>query len=342
MGAGRPVHAPQSLSLSGDSGIVDYVPDDLTITVRAGTTVEEIAAATRANNQWLPLDPAAAAEATIGATIATASSGPLAHSFGFARDFVLGLEMVTGKGDIVKTGGRVVKNVAGFDLMRLNCGAWGTLGAITQASLRLYGIPQMDRTFALTVPPGINATRSFLDALRNAPLAALAMEGIHGTLAAALGLPDAHTVLARLAGNPKLVDAQLAILGAVGVTTEVDTDVWTRLRDVGREPADASVRISGLPSDIASLWESGRALLESSECGYLQSTFSRGIVRVTLRGLIDGARIPATSTSQRMSYEVLPREVWATVSPSVTSDPLSRSVKRAFDPHNLLNPGILG
>src|SRR6266540_1546106 len=133
MSAGRPSPATQSLSLADDSGIVDYVADDLTITVRGGTPFEQIQKATRANNQWLPLDPFGGDEGTIGATIATASSGPLSHGYGLARDFILGIEFVTGRGDVVRAGGRVVKNVAGFDLMRLLCGSWGTLGVITEA-----------------------------------------------------------------------------------------------------------------------------------------------------------------------------------------------------------------
>ena len=100
---------------------------DLTLTARAGTTLANIARATAAEGQWLALDPHGSASGTLGATIATASAGPLAHAFGTPRDNVLGIEAVTGTGEIVRAGGRVVKNVAGFDLTRLFTGAWGTL-----------------------------------------------------------------------------------------------------------------------------------------------------------------------------------------------------------------------
>jgi glycolate oxidase FAD binding subunit len=86
---------------------------------------------TPAERQWLALDAFGSPEGTLGATVATASAGPLAHAFGTPRDNVLGLEFVTGEGEVVRGGGRVVKNVAGFDLVRLLTGAWGTLGAIT-------------------------------------------------------------------------------------------------------------------------------------------------------------------------------------------------------------------
>src|SRR5205085_2072238 len=107
--ANRPVRAEATLVTSGLSGIIEYEPGDLTLTARAGTTLEEIARATAAHGQWLTLDPHGdSTRATIGATIATASAGPLAHHFGTPRDVTLGIEFVTGAGDVVRGGGRVV------------------------------------------------------------------------------------------------------------------------------------------------------------------------------------------------------------------------------------------
>ncbi|MGI8510725.1 MAG: FAD-binding oxidoreductase [Gemmatimonadaceae bacterium] len=135
--AGHRVTATRQLSLAEDSGIVAYTPGDLTITVRAGTTIGEISEALRSHEQWLALDPAGGPDGTIGATVATCSYGPSAALFGTPRDQVLGITAVTGNGDIIKPGGRVVKNVAGFDLTRLMIGAWGTLGVITEVTLRV-------------------------------------------------------------------------------------------------------------------------------------------------------------------------------------------------------------
>jgi glycolate oxidase FAD binding subunit len=98
--AGRPVRAAGSLSTRELAGIVDYVPGDLTLTARAGTALGEIRAATAAHNQWLALDPLGRDDGSIGATVATASAGPLATHFGTPRDLVLGLEYVTGSGTI--------------------------------------------------------------------------------------------------------------------------------------------------------------------------------------------------------------------------------------------------
>jgi glycolate oxidase FAD binding subunit len=135
--AGSPVSASQQLLLADDRGVVAYVPDDLTITVRAGSTLRELAATLGAHDQWIALDPEGGADVTIGATVATCSYGPAAALFGTPRDQVLGMTVVLGTGEVIHVGGRVVKNVAGFDLTRLMIGAWGTLGVITEVTLRV-------------------------------------------------------------------------------------------------------------------------------------------------------------------------------------------------------------
>jgi glycolate oxidase FAD binding subunit len=139
--------AKRTLSLADDRGIVEYNPNDLTLTVRAGTSLAEIDRTLEAHQQWLPLDPAGERNGTIGATVATCSYGPLAALFGTPRDLVLGLTVVTGDGTVIRPGGRVVKNVAGFDLTRLMIGAWGTLGVITQITLRVMARSQSTDAF---------------------------------------------------------------------------------------------------------------------------------------------------------------------------------------------------
>lgn len=137
LAAGSPVVADTRLSLQDDSGIVAYVPDDLTVTARAGTTLRELSETLATHNQWIALDPEGEHEATLGATVATCSYGPAAALFGTPRDQVLGMTVILGTGDVIRAGGRVVKNVAGFDLTRLMIGAWGTLGVITEITLRV-------------------------------------------------------------------------------------------------------------------------------------------------------------------------------------------------------------
>jgi len=135
--AGAPVSSTAQLTLSEDSGVVAYVPDDLTVTARAGTTLRDLGDTLGTHNQWIALDPEGVPDVTIGATVATCSFGPAAALFGTARDQVLGMSVVLGTGELIRIGGRVVKNVAGFDLTRLMIGAWGTLGVITEITFRV-------------------------------------------------------------------------------------------------------------------------------------------------------------------------------------------------------------
>jgi len=123
---------------------VEHHPDDLLATVQAGTTLADLNATLGEAGQWWPLDPLGGG--TLGATIAAAADGPLAATYGAPRDLVLGLTLALADGRIVKAGGRVVKNVAGYDLVKLYTGSWGTLGVIVEANLRLHALPHADVT----------------------------------------------------------------------------------------------------------------------------------------------------------------------------------------------------
>ncbi|OYV65412.1 MAG: hypothetical protein B7Z72_12300, partial [Gemmatimonadetes bacterium 21-71-4] len=230
--ANRPVTADALLSVTECTGIVDYVPGDLTLTARAGTPLADITRATRAHGQWLALDPYGGDAGSIGATVATASAGPHATAFGTPRDLLLGVEFVTGMGDIVRGGGRVVKNVAGFDLVRLTAGAWGTLGVITEVTVRLRALPDAHETLALGAADEPAAFDALATGLRGLATVPFACELVSGTLAARLGLPGAPTLLVRIAGNAESLRAQrdgLARLGA-GAFRQVDDAVWPALR----------------------------------------------------------------------------------------------------------------
>jgi len=129
------------LDMRGVAGIVEYQAADLTVTVEAGMTLEHLQNVLGEHGQWLPLDPPCAPEATVGGILATNASGPTRHSKGTARDLVIGMQFVTAEGDLVKSGGRVVKNVAGYDLGKLQIGALGTLGVITQVTFKVSPLP---------------------------------------------------------------------------------------------------------------------------------------------------------------------------------------------------------
>jgi glycolate oxidase FAD binding subunit len=352
LSAGRPVKAHRTLSLRDDSGVVSYVPGDLTLTVRAGTTLAEIERITADNDQWLPLDPFGSDDGTIGATIATASAGPLATSFGLPRDLLLGLEFVNGRGEIVRAGGKVVKNVAGFDLSRLITGSWGTLGVITEVTVRLYARPKVDRTFAVSLGRGQKSTTELLRAVATAPLAPFALEVLNGAAAFSLGFGDNPTLLVRFGGNAPVVDIQLKAFSQLGRTEEVEQSTWAAFREMDGDAASV-IRISTLPTRF--LGAAPSILADTEPRIVISISPRRGVMRLATRG--DGDRDTTTVADAGMSldfpgdgqgatttviFEKLPAEVWSVVSPSIVSDPLSRGIKKAYDPHNVLNPGILG
>ena len=117
--------------------LLDHEPGDLTATVEAGMTVRAFQTALGSRGQWLSLDPADAERATVGGVLATNACGPRRHLYGTARDVLIGVTVVTADGSIVKGGGKVVKNVAGYDLPKLFIGSYGTLGVIVEATVKL-------------------------------------------------------------------------------------------------------------------------------------------------------------------------------------------------------------
>lgn len=236
--AGHPVRASLQLSTAALSGVREYVPQDLTISVGAGTTLAELNTLTAAHNQWCPLLPWGDDQATVAAVIATATAGPFAAALGRPRDLVLGLECVDGQGRIIRAGGRVVKNVAGFDLTRLMTGAWGTLGVITELHLRLRARPAVDESFTLSGAPA-DAVREFLRGPL-APMGALQIPGSEGTRTPASERNDESTWLLRLGGNAAFVNASRSALTALGSLTPEDPDVWIRVRREHAPPERAT------------------------------------------------------------------------------------------------------
>lgn len=232
---GAPVHASAAaLHLDAFSGIIEYEPGDLTITVGAATTIAELDAVTAANGQWCPLAPWGGDDGSVGATIATTTAGPYVHAHGTPRDLVLGLECVDGTGKVLTPGGKVVKNVAGFDLVRLMTGAWGSLGALTRVSLRLRAKPACDETWFLAADPARGAV--IHRALWRSPTPPVACEMME------------RGVLIRLAGNSAFVAAARRAVQSHGDARQRDASEWSVLRQAPRpaptrRPISADVRM---------------------------------------------------------------------------------------------------
>lgn len=338
--AGSPVDASETISTAALNGILEYVPGDLTLTAGAGTPLRVIADATRRENQWLALDPLGSDEGTIGATFATASFGPLASGFGTPRDLALGIEFVTGRGDLARAGGRVVKNVAGFDLTRLMTGAWGTLGIITEITVRLHARPERD--ISVVLPLGQKLPSEVNHFLREWPFAPIACEVINAQLASATGASSDAAILLRLAGNADSVAAQVESLRGFGDFEEMDAETWTRLRRAW--DTKWTFRVSRKRSEMDQVWSSAAGIAEELPGALISASPSRGIARCALppeRGSTNQlAALFASVPHIARTYERLPPDMWSHL-PRHASNPLAQRIRAAFDPHSLLNPGIL-
>ena len=240
----------------------------------------------------------------------------------------------------MRAGGRVVKNVAGFDLTRLFTGAWGTLAVITEATVRLRALPERDQTITLALPSS-GEMEAWLTKLRALPFTPLALELLNAPLASALGVGDRALLLGRLGGNDDSMREQLRALGTLGEMRPAPMHAWSALAEI--EPLGAAVvRVSAPPSRLHVLW----ARLSAADQGSLvHAAVARGIVRSIHSA---NAHAPLTAWLDLISqsegthiFERLPASEWSRI-PSRVNDPLSRAVRRAFDPQRILNPGILG
>lgn len=342
--AGRPVTALTTLSVLPLTGIVEYVPGDLTITAWAGTSLAELDQTTAEHGQWLALDPLGARTGTLGATVATGSWGPLAASFGTPRDVVLGVQCVTGDGDVVHGGARVVKHVAGFDLVRLVTGAWGTLGILTMLTLRLRARAPVDATFAVSV--GAASVRDWVGQYRAASVSALAAELLSGPTAAALGVGHEAVALVRVSGNDEAVAAQERALRNLGEVRPVAGSAWAALAASDPPAPTVALRLSHRPAHIGQVWEAALELARDVPDSTVHATLDRGVARVVLpriaeHELLQRLERPADFACTRV-FEVLPLHLWPRLAPCAAADPLSRRIRAAFDPDHRLNPGILG
>lgn len=342
--AGRPITCDATVSVRGDRGIVQYEPGDLTLTARAGTPIGELKAAAKENGQWLPLDPWGGDEGTLGATLSTATAGPHAVSMGLPRDVVLGMEFVTGGGDVVRCGGKVVKNVAGFDLTRLVVGSWGTLGVITEATIRLRARPAQTRTLAVAVADSAQALNELAVKLRALPFTPLAAEVLNRALAFDLGVGDRASLLVRVGGNARAMQRQVDEVRKLGPSRDFEERVWPALREV--EPKAATTwRWSRVPSQFGNCWVGAQDATRDLDRVFLHGSALRGVVRVIVPTHHASMRLGqrAARFDGTVAIERLPAIDWSGVSKrSDGNESLARAIRDKFDPRGILNAGILG
>jgi glycolate oxidase FAD binding subunit len=338
LGWGRPSGADIVLSTATMDRVLEHNAPDLTAVLEAGTPLSAAQAAFATSGQMIAVDPPDPGGATIGGIVSSGDSGPLRHRYGAPRDLLLGIRVALADGTLARAGGRVIKNVAGYDLAKLFAGAFGTLGLILEVAVRLHPLPVR----SLTVAGGSDDP----DALQRAAVAVAAAplelrsldvrwEGGEGA------------VLARIAGvaPEERVEAASEGLRREGLETELvepDEEVWSGQRSLQRSDG-AVVRVSSLSTDIARVIRTairvgaamvGRAGLGPSWLNLPPSSDG---------DLLSGIGLVRTSLAPRPCVVLdAPETVRAAEDPWGDTDGigLMRRLKGQFDPNGTCNPGI--
>ena len=336
-GLGEP--ADLELSTAGLSDVVEHNEGDLTAVLDAGAPLATAQARFAEAGQMLALDPPLGADdaATIGGVVASGDSGPLRHRYGAARDLVVGMTMALADGTVARSGGKVIKNVAGYDLVKLLAASFGTLGLILQVAVRLH--PLASTRVTLRVEAGTGAE---LGAVASAlSHSHLEMESLDLSWSQGSG-----AVLARFGGAAAQQQATAAAeIAGGGEVVEDDAALWEAQRALQRSEAGVVVRVSGLQADIPRLVGEAERVNAT-----LAGRAALGISWLALEGLDDEA---AAAAIGELRARLAPSpcvvldapagvrraiDVWDERDPGRLA--LAGSVKERFDPQQTLRPGV--
>jgi glycolate oxidase FAD binding subunit len=364
-GFGNAVAAEATLRSTGLSGIVAYNPGEMVMTVKAGTPVSVVEAALGEGGQMMAFEPAdhrplmaTESEPTIGGVFAANVSGPRRFVAGAARDSLLGVRFVNGRGEIVKAGGRVMKNVTGLDLAKLMAGSHGTLGLITEVTFRAPPRPKTEETVVVS---GLNDAEAagIMAAVMALPVEVSGAAHLPLTVAwKFLGgsLPEGEATVLRIEGLPGSVEARAKKLsdamGRMGGVNRLDTDsssrLWREIRDVlpfadGTErpvwrvsmaPGIAHQLVAALRLEVGVDafydWQGGLVWLR------MEAEPDGDLVRRFIHALGGGhaTLLRASSTARAASASFQPQPEAVAL--------LSRRVKESIDPDGIFNPGKMG
>jgi len=343
---GKPMRCDQILDLSGLSGIVDYAPEELVVTLRAGTPMREVEALLAQRNQMLAFEPPdlgpllgrAPGEGTLVGSIMGNLAGPRRLSAGAARDHLLGFSGVNGRGEAFKSGGRVMKNVTGYDLSKLLAGSWGTLAVLDEVSVKVLPAPDQTRTLLLhglddqaavtAMCAAMGSPHEVSGAAHVGDRTALRVEGV------------APSVEARVKGLRELLgSSRMEELG-----TLESRAFWREVRDavpLYAAPDDIVWRISCPPTDGAAVVARIQAVRPEAKAFYdwsggliwlalpARDDADHALVRAGLAGHATLIRAPEKVRAAAPVFQPLPPALAA----------LSDRVKESFDPKRLFNPG---
>ncbi len=345
----RPVQAARTVSTRALTGITLHRPTELIISARAGTPLAEVEAALAAKGQMLTAEPpyltalmGTGAEPTIGGIVAVNLSGPRRISGGATRDQVMGIRFVNGSGQVLRSGGRVLKNVTGLDLCKLLTGSHGTLGIVTEVTLKVQPAPEASATLSLPVAD-LETGRRALSAGLGSPFGVSGAALLTDTPRALLRIEDfAESVAYRSAK----LRAVLREFGDAEILVDAESRaLWQRVREaepLGAEPGDAVWRVSVKPSEGPRVAAELRATFDAK----LLLDWGGGLIWIAgpateaVHSAVAHAADAGTFTlfrapdALRAAVAVIPPEP-----PPLAA--ITRRVKAALDPVGILNPGRL-
>lgn len=351
-GFGRPSEGAR-LSSAGLSGVLFHEPAEMTLGARAGTPVREIEDRLAEAGQMLPFEPmdprplfGTTGEPTVGGLVASGLSGPRRLSAGAVRDNLLGVEIVNGRGEVLRAGGRVMKNVTGLDLVKITCGALGTLGFITEATFKLLPRPRAEATVVIRRLDDARAVQAMARAL-GSPFGVSGAATIH----AGMGREFPRTLLRvegfedSVAYRAERLIALLADFGAKHALNGEDSQrLWQAIRDGAflAEPREravwrASLKPSDAPAALAALGATARDCLMDLGGGLIwfsadPTPEAARQVRAALAGLPGHAELVRADAGLRSQVDV-----FTPLTPALAR--MTRGVKQSLDPKGLFNPG---
>ena len=351
---GKPLHCAQVLDLSGLSGIVDYAPEELVVTLRAGTPMREVEALLAQRNQMLAFEPPdlgpllgqAEGRGTLVGAVMGNLAGSRRLSAGAARDHLLGFSGVNGRGEAFKSGGRVMKNVTGYDLSKVLAGSWGTLAVLDEVSVKVLPAPDQTATLLLLGLDDAAAVRAMCAAM-GSPHEVSGAAHLPGRTALRLeGV--APSVEARLKGLRELMADAGAKMEELG--TLESRAFWREVRDVAplnAGPDEIVWKISCPPTEGPAILARIRTQRPSAQAFY---DWSGGLIWLALPPLADAdhtiVRGALGATGGHATLIRAPEAVRAAVPvfqpQSAALVALAARVKESFDPKGLFNPGRMG
>lgn len=328
------------LDLSPSNRVIEHAAGDLVVRALAGTPIADINAVVAESGQQLAIDQPLPS-ATVGGVVATATSGPCRHLFGGVRDLLIGITVVLADGTVTTSGGKVVKNVAGYDLGKMYTGSFGTLGIITEAVFRLHPVAAEHRWISITSDTPAEAAAA-ADTVRASQAMPTAIEIDRVEPSGPL------TVCAQLEGRPSVTQERAQVLAAaIGDSAEVleEPPPWWGRRTV--QHGDIELRVGAEPAAVRdlleSIAESARGLMVS-----VRGAVGLGVLHLGIPADADPAAIAEFTRRlrDRAGYAVVeraPRAVldvvdpWGPIAPGVQT--LMRRSKDQFDPQHRLSPG---